>query len=111
MAWLALASRGLPILASGMGVGVLGGLASALTTTARTGVTVMGALGANIGGALTSYPLVLGSMLGMVLDHIISFLKSILQIGLNVIERMWSYIAEDPFKFLVLAVNLAILMS
>jgi len=103
--------RFVPLVAGGLGGAVFGGLGSMLAATARAGATITGGVGANIGGALSTFPLTLGSILSVIVDRFISFFMYVLQIGLGVVERMWYYMGEDPVKFLMLAVNLAVLMS
>jgi hypothetical protein len=101
----ALAS-GLPTIGAGL-VGLTGG---ALVAGARQAVGVAG-LGGAIGSAMAGFPVALGSMLAVLIDHLIMLIRSIVGISLGIIERLWFYAGEDPVKFIMLAVNLAILMS
>jgi hypothetical protein len=98
-----------PGLAS-VGAGVFGGLGTALMAGARQAVGFLG-LGGNIGSAMAGFPVALGSMLAVLIDHLVTLVRSIIGIGLGIIERLWFYAGEDPIKFIMLAVNLAILMS
>jgi hypothetical protein len=101
----ALAS-GLPTIGAGL-VGLTGG---ALVAGARQAVGAVG-LGGTIGSAMAGFPVALGSMLAVLIDHFVTLIRSIIGISLGIIERLWFYAGEDPVKFIILAVNLAILMS
>jgi hypothetical protein len=109
MAWAGIARAlvsGLPA----VGAGLLSGVGTTLLAGVRQGVGVLG-LGGAIGSAMAGFPVALGSMLGVLVDHLITLIRSIVSISLGIIERLWFYAGEDPVKFIMLAVNLAILMS
>jgi len=107
VAWLL---RGLVTGLPGIGAGLAGLAGSALLAGVRQGVGVLG-LGGVIGSALAGFPVALGSMLAVLIDHLVTLVRSIVGISLGIIERLWFYAGEDPVKFIMLAVNLAILMS
>jgi hypothetical protein len=96
VAWLL---RGLASGLPTVGAGLVGGVGATLLAGARQAVGAVG-----LGGAL-------GSMLSVLIDHLVTLIRSIIGIGLGIIERLWFYAGEDPVKFIMLAVNLAILMS
>jgi len=109
MAWAGIAralASGLPAIGAGL-VGLTGG---ALLAGARQAVGAVG-LGGTIGSAMAGFPVALGSMLAVLVDHLVTLIRSIIGISLGIIERLWFYAGEDPVKFIMLAVNLAILMS
>jgi hypothetical protein len=99
-------ATGLPMIGAGL-VGLTGG---ALLAGARQAVGAVG-LGGTIGSAMAGFPVALGSMLAVLVDHLVTLIRSIIGISLGIIERLWFYAGEDPIKFIMLAVNLAILMS
>jgi len=97
---------GLPV----VGAGLLGGVSTTLLAGARQVVGAVG-LGGVVGSAMAGFPVALGSMLSVLVDHLVTLIRSIIGISLGIIERLWFYAGEDPVKFIMLAVNLAILMS
>lgn len=107
LAWVV---RGLVSALPTVGAGLAGGVGATLLAGARQAVGVVG-LGGNIGSAMAGFPVALGSMLSVLIDHLVTLVRSIIGIGLGIIERLWFYAGEDPVKFIMLAVNLAILMS
>jgi len=107
VAWLV---RGLVSGLPAIGTGLVGLVGTGLLAGVRQGVGVLG-LGGTIGSALAGFPVALGSMLAVLVDHLVTLIRSIIGISLGIIERLWYYAGEDPVKFIMLAVNLAILMS
>lgn len=107
MAWFL---RGLVSGLPGIGAGLAGLAGAGLLAGVRQGVGVLG-LGGVVGSALAGFPVALGSMLSVLVDHLITLVRSIIGISLGIVERLWFYAGEDPIKFIMLAVNLAILMS
>jgi hypothetical protein len=107
VAWLV---RGLVSGLPAIGTGLVGLVGAGLLAGVRQGVGVLG-LGGTIGSALAGFPVTLGSMLAVLVDHLVTLIRSIIGISLGIIERLWYYAGEDPVKFIMLAVNLAILMS
>jgi hypothetical protein len=107
VAWLV---RGLVSGLPAIGTGLVGLVGTGLLAGVRQGVGVLG-LGGTIGSVLAGFPVALGSMLAVLIDHLVTLIRSIIGISLGIIERLWYYAGEDPIKFIMLAVNLAILMS
>jgi hypothetical protein len=107
VAWLV---RGLVSGLPAIGAGLTGLVGAGLLAGVRQGVSVLG-LGGTIGSALVGFPVALGSMLAVLIDHFVTLIRSIIGISLGIIERLWYYAGEDPVKFIMLVVNLAILMS
>jgi hypothetical protein len=107
VAWLL---RGLASGLPTVGAGLLGGVGATLLAGARQAVGAVG-LGGAVGSAMAGFPVALGSMLSVLIDHLVTLIRSIIGIGLGIIERLWFYAGEDPVKFIMLTVNLAILMS
>jgi hypothetical protein len=107
VAWVV---RGLVSGLPAVGAGLAGLAGSGLLAGVRQAVGVLG-LGGAIGSAMAGFPVALGSMLAVLIDHLVTLIRSIIGISLGIIERLWFYAGEDPVKFIMLAVNLAILMS
>jgi hypothetical protein len=107
LAWI---GRGLVAGLPAIGAGLVGMVGGALIAGARQAVGAVG-LGGTIGSAMVGFPVALGSMLSILVDHLVTLIRSIVGISLGIIERLWFYAGEDPIKFIMLAVNLAILMS
>jgi hypothetical protein len=107
LAWI---GRGLVSGLPAIGAGLVGMVSGALIAGARQAVGAVG-LGGTVGSAMAGFPVALGSMLAVLVDHLIMLIRSIIGISLGIIERLWFYAGEDPVKFIMLAVNLAILMS
>jgi len=103
-------ARGLASGFPAVGAGLLGGVGATLLAGARQAVGAVG-LGGAVGSAMAGFPVALGSMLSVLVDHLVTLVRSIIGISLGIIERLWFYAGEDPVKFIMLAVNLAILMS
>jgi hypothetical protein len=93
-----------------IGTGLVGLAGAGLLAGVRQAVGAVG-LGGVVGSALAGFPVALGSMLAVLVDHLVTLIRSIISISLGIIERLWYYAGEDPVKFIMLAVNLAILMS
>jgi hypothetical protein len=102
--------RGLASALPTIGASLVGLTGGALLAGARQAVGAVG-LGGTVGSAMAGFPVALGSMLSILIDHLITLIRSIIGISLGIIERLWFYAGEDPVKFIMLAVNLAILMS
>jgi hypothetical protein len=107
---VALLLRGLVSGLPAIGAGLAGLAGSGLLAGVRQGIGVLG-LGGAVGSAMAGFPVALGSMLAVLVDHLVMLIRSIIGISLGIIERLWYYAGEDPIKFIILAVNLAILMS
>jgi hypothetical protein len=107
LAWI---GRGLVAGLPAIGAGLVGMIGGALLAGARQAVGAV-SLGGAIGSAMAGFPVALGSMLSVLIDHLITLIRSIIGISLGIIERLWFYAGEDPVKFIMLVVNLAILMS
>jgi hypothetical protein len=107
VAWVV---RGLVSGFPAIGAGLAGLAGAGLLAGVRQAVGVLG-LGGAIGSAMVGFPVALGSMLSVLVDHLITLIRSIIGISLGIIERIWFYAGEDPVKFIMLVVNLAILMS